>query len=305
MGAAWSTQDLSAKYGTPPVMADTQPVAVVHCGYTSVYTVDAVNGDLQETYLPAMGDPWTTQDLSVNDGTPPTDVTPTAVVHSAGATGAPAACGFTSLYTVDAASGHLQETYLPAMGDAWTSQDLSAKYGTPAAQAGIAPKALYHTGYTSVYTVDSSNGHLQESYVPALGDPWSSQALSANDGVPVTNQAPSVLLHYDTDGGLTWTSVFTVTSSNNHLQEPSYPPSAVHGLPRTCPPSTARHPCRTMGRAVASPVHGAIPGGAKKELSTLQGRTLGQSSSDRSPTSRHSGVSGIWLTSSSGSQHCT
>ena len=50
-------------------MAGTSPVAVVHDGYASVYTVDQ-NGDLQETYLPLMGDSWSTQDLSANYGTP-------------------------------------------------------------------------------------------------------------------------------------------------------------------------------------------------------------------------------------------
>jgi hypothetical protein len=29
------------------------------------------NDDLQETYLPAVGDPWTTQDLTAKYGTPP------------------------------------------------------------------------------------------------------------------------------------------------------------------------------------------------------------------------------------------
>jgi len=44
--------------------------AVAHDGYTSVYTVDAggepgvTAGDLQETFLPALGAGWTTQDLS-------------------------------------------------------------------------------------------------------------------------------------------------------------------------------------------------------------------------------------------------
>jgi hypothetical protein len=45
--------------------------AVVHDGYSSVYTVDASSGDLQETYLPAMNDPWSTQNLSANYGTLP------------------------------------------------------------------------------------------------------------------------------------------------------------------------------------------------------------------------------------------
>ncbi len=39
--------------------------------WTSVYTIDGANGDLQETYLPAIGDRWSTQNLSANYGTPP------------------------------------------------------------------------------------------------------------------------------------------------------------------------------------------------------------------------------------------
>ena len=38
----------------------------------------------------------------------------------------------------------------------------------------IPPAALYHTGYTSVYTVDSDSGHLRETYLPAIGDSWTS-----------------------------------------------------------------------------------------------------------------------------------
>ena len=37
--------------------------AVAHNGYASVYTVDAGSGDLQETFLPAIGDAWQTQDM--------------------------------------------------------------------------------------------------------------------------------------------------------------------------------------------------------------------------------------------------
>jgi hypothetical protein len=46
-------------------------MVVLASGYSSVYTVDASNGHLQETYLPAIGDPWTTHDLSASYGTPP------------------------------------------------------------------------------------------------------------------------------------------------------------------------------------------------------------------------------------------
>ena len=41
-----------------------------------------------------------------------------------------------SVYTVDSGSGHLQETYLPNVGfpgDAWVTQDMSAKFGVPSA----------------------------------------------------------------------------------------------------------------------------------------------------------------------------
>lgn len=221
MGASWVTQDLSAKYGTPPVKSGTQPVAVVHCGETSVFTVDASNGDLQETYLPAIGDPWTTRDLSADYGAPSTNVTPTAVVHLAGAPGATATCGWTSVYSVDASNGDLQETYLPALGDAWSTQDLSTNYGTPAVLAGTSPVALVHCGWTSVYTVDTDN-QLQETYLPAIGGSWVSQSLSAKYGTPLTATTPAAVVHYAgvTGGaaGCGWTSVYTVDQSNNHLQ---------------------------------------------------------------------------------------
>jgi Alpha-L-arabinofuranosidase B, catalytic len=213
MGGSWSTQDLSANDGTPAVLAGTSPVAVFHSDYASVYTVDASNDHLQETYLPVMGGPWSTQDLSANYGTPATTVTPAAVVHD----------GYTSVYTVDASGSHLQETYLPAIGDPWTTQDLSADYGTPAVAAGTEPVALYHTGYTSVYTVDSSTDHLQETYLPAIGDAWTTHDLSAGYGTPATTQTPIALLHPDASGDLTWTSVYTVDASDSHLQETYLP----------------------------------------------------------------------------------
>jgi hypothetical protein len=212
LGDPWSTQDLSAKYGTPPVQAGASPVAAVHSGYTSVWTVDA-NHDLQETYLPKLGDPWTSQDLTAKYGTPHTSYTPTAVRHS----------GYMSVYTADDGNAHLQETYLPKLGDPWTTQDLSAKYGTPAVAPGTLPVAFTHTGYTSVYTVDEASLHLQETYLPKIGDPWTSQDLSAKYGTPTTADSPIVLLHPDANGSVTWSSVFTVDQLSQHLQETFLP----------------------------------------------------------------------------------
>ena len=73
--------------GTPAMLDDTNPVAVAHDGYTSVYTIDAgdsthTKGDLQETYLPALGGPWYTQDLSKEVGTPASKVTPSRLPAS-------------------------------------------------------------------------------------------------------------------------------------------------------------------------------------------------------------------------------
>ena len=188
-------------------MAGTEPVALTHDGYTSVYTVDASSGDLQETYLPAIGDAWSTQNLSTEFGTPATNVTPTAVLHS----------GYTSVYTVDSSNRDLQETYLPAIGDSWSTQNLSANYGTPPVLAGTSPVSVFHFGYTSVYTVDASNDHLQETYLPHMGDAWSTQDLSANYGTPATTVTPTAVVHTG------YTSVYTVDSSNRHLQETYLP----------------------------------------------------------------------------------
>jgi hypothetical protein len=237
IGANWTTQDLSSTGGaglpgTPQVMPGTTPVAIVHCGFTSVFTVDAGSGDLQETYLPQIGGGWTTQDLSQKYGTPPTDVTPTAVVHAAGATGASAACGFTSVYTIDRGSNDLQETYLPLIGQPWLTQDLSdtggaGLPGTPPAQPGTSPVAIVHCGFTSVFTVDASH-QLQETYLQHLGGGgWTTQNLSVKYGTPDTVTTPTAVVHGAGATGAAaacgFTSVYTVNQSNNTLEETYLP----------------------------------------------------------------------------------
>ena len=189
-----------------------------------MYTVDAATADLQETYLPALGAGWTTQNLTANAGTPPVNIltSPTAVVHN----------GYVSVYTVDAVTGDvskgdLQETYLPAIGDPWHTQDLSAIGHTPQVTAGSPPMALYHDGYTSVYTVDAQTaaaalGDVQETFLPAIGGSWSTQDLTTSYHTKAALGVWSVLLHYDTSGGLTWTSVFTI-DTNDDVQETYLP----------------------------------------------------------------------------------
>jgi hypothetical protein len=302
-GQGWAWQDLSATAGTPPVLAGTQPVALYHDGYTSVYTVDAKTDDLDETFLASIcapncapGQGWAWQDLSATVGTPQTEVTPSAVYHDGyvsvytvnEVTGdldetflasicapdcapgagwawqdlsahpgtppvlgdtAPVAVlhdGYVSVYTVDGPGsklGHLQETYLASIcapncapGAGWATQDLSATVGTPTTYT--TPGADYHSGYVSVYTVDVSDGHLDETYLAAIcapgcapGEGWAWQDLSATVGTPPTDQTPIALLHLDASGDLNWVSVWTINSSNNHLDE-TY-------LPALCSPGCA------------------------------------------------------------------
>jgi surface antigen len=212
-GQPWATQNMSANYGTPPVAAGTTPVAIFHGGYTSVFTVNAADHTLQETYLSALGQPWATQNLSANYGTPPVaaGTTPAVVFHN----------GFTSVYTVNAADNTLQETYLSAVGQPWATQNMSANYGTPPVAAGTSPAALYHTGYTSVFTVNAADNTLQETYLSALGQPWVTQSLSANYGTPpvAAGTTPAPVLHTDAAGNLNFTSVYTVNAADNTLQE--------------------------------------------------------------------------------------
>ncbi|HTU75365.1 MAG TPA: arabinofuranosidase catalytic domain-containing protein [Trebonia sp.] len=234
VGQGWTKQDLSANYQAPQIQPGTSPVAVVHCGYTSVFTVDAVGHQLQETYLPAIGQAWKTQPLNA----PPTATTPTAVVHLAGAAGASGDCGYTSVFTVDEGSQHLQETYLPNAGfpgDPWLTHDLSSTAptmaGTPPVAPGTQPEALVHLGYTSVYTVDEGSQHVEETYLPAIGDSWTAQDLTTNYKAPVTDQSPVVLLHPDAGGSLGYVSVFTAGEFSDDLEETYLPDTGFPGDP--------------------------------------------------------------------------
>ena len=214
----YNNNQTAAQVAASEAAAGTANNAVLHDDWTSVYTVDASNGHLQETYLAASGLPWGTQDLSATVGTPPVmnGTQPLALYHS----------GFTSVYTVDASNGHLQETYLPYIcapgcspGQGWATQDLSATVGTP--PTNVTPGALFHSGFTSVYTVNASNRHLQETYLASLcvpcspGQGWATQDLSATVGTPAVKggTSPVAVLH---DG---YDSVYTVDASNGDLQE--------------------------------------------------------------------------------------
>jgi hypothetical protein len=201
------------------VAAGTSPAVVFHTGYTSVFTVDAAGNGLQETYLAAIGQPWHTQSLSAGAGTPAVAAgsSPAPVLH----TDAAGVLNFTSVFTVNAADHSLQETYLAAIGDPWHTQSLSAGAGTPAVAAGASPAAVFHTGYTSVFTVNAADHSLQETYLPVNGGPWHTQSLSANFGTPPAAAGTPVMavVHPDSKGVLDFTSVFTINASAGTVQE--------------------------------------------------------------------------------------
>ncbi len=198
------------------VAPGTQPEALVHMGYTSLYTVDQGSDDLQENYLPAIGDSWSTQNLSDNYGTPTTDQSPIVLLHPDAASGN---LDWT-MSTVHEFSDDLQETYLierrlprRRVGHAEPVGEIRHP-GSERAEVLTAGSSVVHSGYTSVYTEDNSNDHLQETYLTAMGKPWATQDLSANYGTPamMADTTPVTVVH---DG---YTSVYTI-DANGDLQE--------------------------------------------------------------------------------------
>jgi hypothetical protein len=312
-GADWATADLSAA-GTPPVEPGTTPVAVVHDGVTSVFTISATDDHLWETHMRPGVTSWTADDLTAIAKTPPSKVTPSALFHD----------GYTTVYTIDASNGHLQTTYLQVLNGPWTTADLTAQTpgaptvqpgtspasilhdgeasvftvgtdhdiwetslptidgtwsarditalstgpqtattvtavfhddvltvfaagdplrhlwklslpsltgswsaqdltasapDTPPVAPGTSPAALFHNGYTSVYTVDETSLDLQTTYLPSLSGDWATENLSGDYQVPPTTETPVPLLHPGTDGQLDRLSVFTVNQFDNDLQD--------------------------------------------------------------------------------------
>ena len=183
-GADWATQDLSAA-GTPPVLPGTAPVAVVHDGVTSVFTISAADDHLWETHMRPGVTSWKADDLTVLAKTPPSKVTPSALFHD----------GYTTVYTVDASNGHLQTTYLEVLNGPWTTADLTAQTpGAPTAQPGTSPASILHDGEVSVFTVGT--GHdIWETYLPTIDGTWSARDITALSDGPETTSTVTAVFH--------------------------------------------------------------------------------------------------------------
>ena len=182
-GDAWVTQDLSAASTDTPPVAELQSSpaswSVAHAGFTSAYTVDGQTGDLEETYLPAMGDSWSDPEPVTGGSMPDT----------------PAVCGGHARRWRWSMTGTPASTRsTPSAPDGRPAGDLPARPRRPVVHPGpvvantagtagspVTPTAVFHDGYTSVYTVDAGTGDLQETYLPGAGfpgDPWVTQDLS-------------------------------------------------------------------------------------------------------------------------------
>lgn len=103
-----------------------------------------------------------------------------------------------------------------AMFDSHPNRDYVARRYNRIIDDRASGRAIYHDGFSSVFTVNSSNGHLVETYLPYIGANWITQDLSAMAGTPGVARTPVVLVH---DG---YTSVFT-SGSGGHLMETFLP----------------------------------------------------------------------------------
>jgi hypothetical protein len=185
-GADWATQDLTATAGTPPLEQDTTPVAVVHDGVTSVFTI-STDHHLWETHMRPGVTSWQADDLTVLAGTPQSKVTPSALFHN----------GYTTVYTIDASNGHLQSTYLKVLNGSWTTADLTTQTpGAPPAQPGTSPVSILHNGEASVFTVGT--GHdIWETYLPTIDGTWSARDITALSSGPQTTSTVTAVFHQD------------------------------------------------------------------------------------------------------------
>ncbi|OKI25056.1 transglycosylase family protein [Streptomyces sp. CB03911] len=89
-------------------------------GTLGVVTADAANGHLRVTYKPVNG-PWATSDLTSDHGAATSDGNVSSVVGNDGTL---------SIYSRNAATGHLNLLWQPASGG-WGTTDLASQAGTP------------------------------------------------------------------------------------------------------------------------------------------------------------------------------
>jgi hypothetical protein len=136
-----------------------------------VFTRDASNGDLVQTYLPAGGS-WTKYDLSRAGVAAHAAGSPISMVRPDG--------------TLDVyyrgVDAHLYELYLKP-GGSWTQWDVSAAGNAPAAISGD-PAVSITNGIINMFTRDASNGDLVQTYWSAATNSWTKWDVTAAGYAP-------------------------------------------------------------------------------------------------------------------------
>lgn len=172
-GKPWAWYDATTTQGLITPASDTDPVAAVTPdGTAHVYTRDAANGDLIESYA-ALGKSWSWQDMTTGvPNTPKPKAAPSVAVVKGGAV---------HLYTVDATSGDLYESFA-SLGGSWSSYDMSTSLAIP--RPDTAPVVLTTVdGTLEVFTRDASNGDLDESYA-GFDQSWHTYDMTVTVGTP-------------------------------------------------------------------------------------------------------------------------
>ncbi|MGW2870407.1 protein kinase domain-containing protein [Kitasatospora sp. NPDC001225] len=178
------------------------PTAAVVDGKVNVFTV-GVDNHLRRSYLDDSG--WGRQDLHDDLGLLGAGQLPAAPVAAGTAPVAVVEGDLVRVYTITK-DQQLQESSL-RIGEKW---NIFTMTGVPASV--MTPSAVVHDGVTSVFTVNSGDGHLSEARLTPPGTSaggtqdagWRLHDLTKDFRVPVPRSAPAALVH----GGTT--SLFLV-----------------------------------------------------------------------------------------------
>ncbi|MFB7122897.1 serine/threonine-protein kinase [Kitasatospora sp. NPDC056273] len=195
-GVKWKFADLGGQE------VRSTPTAAVLDGMVNVFTV-GVDNHLRRSYLDGSG--WGRQDLQDDLGVLSQEQQPAEPVAAGTAPVAVVADKVLRVYTITERQ-QLQEASLKS-GEKWNIFPMT---GVPS--SAMTPTAVVHDGVTSVFTVNSGDGHLSEARLTPPGTSaggtqgagWGRRDLTKDFRVPAPRSAPAALVH----GGTT--SLFLV-----------------------------------------------------------------------------------------------
>jgi hypothetical protein len=194
-GGSWSDENLSHDYQVPPTTET--PVPLLHPGISgaldrlSVFTVDHLDNDLQDSFLVAEGDPWNTQDMNTatTGGVPPV-----MIDYSPASTWSVASGGITYVFSADPSTDDLIVTYLIGQGASWLTENLTEEDQAPTVDTDTMPTAVAWDGKVTVFSVGSAAGDLWETTLSGIGGTWAGEDLT-KAGDPTTQVTPAAVFH--------------------------------------------------------------------------------------------------------------